>query len=330
MSKGNLFLGYARGKVGDVVFSHQYGEQVTRARNRSPRNPKAPLQQLQRICMNTCAKAYSFMKDICDHSFEGRAQGTDCQSEFMRVNISMLRDKLAYPIAFPDDVVMQDSEAYNFNRKGDVLPAANNYQVSSGSLRPLDVTLSTGVLYRLRSPYVNFSAESSYQDVCDGLGIQRGDQLTFLVATYNTSSTNPYLRSVLTGFTYARIIMEPSNGDMTTAFLTGTGDNAAVSSPNPSNEGVVMFQMPAQASGFIGITKINTIEKTTDQALSELYPILGTVIVSRNVGGRWLRSSQSLVWTRGSGAYPDDDTFGLAYLSYKDDPGSSLYLNQAE
>ena len=47
MSKGNLFLGFGRGKVGVVVFSRLNGEQVTRARNRSPRKPKYPLQLLQ-------------------------------------------------------------------------------------------------------------------------------------------------------------------------------------------------------------------------------------------------------------------------------------------
>lgn len=330
MSKGNLFLGYARGKVGDVVFSHTGGEQITRARNRSPKNPKAPLQQLQRICFNTGSRAYSYMQDICNHSFEGFQPGTPCQAEFMRVNVNMLREKLAYPIAFPDDTVMRDSDAYNFSRKGDVLPVANNYIVSNGSLRSLQINLHASAMFGLRTPFAYINATSTYADIIEALGVQRGDQLTFLVATVNTSSSNPYLRSLLTGFTYARIILEPADGDLTLPFLSPSGDTRAVNAPNPANEGTILFQAPTSSSGLLAVDSINTISKTSDDALSVLYPMLGTVILSRNVNGRWLRSTQDLKWTRTSDHILDEDTFGLAYLSYQDDPGSSLYLNQAE
>ena len=330
MSKGNLFLGFARGKVGDVVFSHQYGEQIARARNRSPKNPKSPLQLLQRICLNTASKAYSFFQDICNHSMEGKAEGTECQAEFMRVNISMLREKLAYEIAYPDNAVMLDSQAANFNQLGDVLPMANEWWVSQGTLRPIGIAVDSSNLYRVNTAFGTLSATPSYDDVISALGAQRGDQLTFLVATYNTSSTNPYLRSSLTGFTYARIILAPSDGDFTSAFFTSGTDNVAVNKPNPSNEGAILFSAPVASARSIGVNSINTIVKTGDDAISSLYPILGCVIVSREVQGRWLRSSQRLRWTRSPGAVYQDDLFRLAYASYLNSPGSSLYLNQAE
>ena len=328
MSKDNLFLGMARGSVGDVTFTHINGVQVARARNRAPKNPKSPLQVLQRVCMNSASKAYSYFKDICDHSFEGKQPGTPCQSEFIRINVEMLRNKLAYPIAFPFDEVMRESEAVNFNRKGDVLPMANNWQVSSGSLRPLNVSTASAILFRVSAPYAGLPSSFTYQDLVTALGVQRGDQLTFLVATYDTSSRNIYLRSSLTGFAYARIILEPATGEMSTPFLSGSDDNWAVNSPNPSNEGTVMFGTHAANSHFLNVNSINTIVKTGDDVQAELFPILGTVILSRQVGGRWLRSSQSLAWIRNT--TPEEDTFGLAYLSYLDSSGSSLYLNQAE
>lgn len=330
MSKGNLFLGYARGKVGDVVFSHQYGEQVTRARNRSPKNPKSPLQTLQRVCMNSVSKAYSYFKDICDHSFEGKLQGTPCQSEFARLNVEHLRNKLAYQIAFPFDEVMRDCDAFNFNRKGDTVPVANEWIVSSGSLRPLHTSIVSYVngMFGLIAPYKQLSTSSTYADIVEALGAQRGDQLTFLVATISTSSSNPYLRTLITGFTYARIILEPADGDMSLPFFSGSDTTWAVNAPNPSNEGTIIF------SGVIGnvinVTSINHIVKQGDEALAELFPALATVILSRQVGGTWLRSSQSLNWTRQATSIPDEDEFGLAYLSYQDSVGSSLYLNQAE
>lgn len=330
MAKGNLFLGYARGKVGDVVFSHQYGEQITRARNRSPKNPKSPLQQLQRICLNTSSKAYSFFQDICNHSFEGFAEGTACQAEFMRVNVNMLREKLAYPIAFPTDEVMQQVTEANYNQKGDVAPMANRWIISRGTLKPTSIAVDATALFRLNTPYGTLSATPTYDDIIDALGVQRGDQLTFLVATYNTSTGNPYLRSSLTGFTYARIILEPSDGDFTSAFFTTGAENVAVNKPHPSNEGTILFGAPSANARTIAVNSINNIVKTGEDALTYLYPILGAVIVSRELNGRWLRSSQYLNWTRSPGSVFDNDEFRLAYASYKDNPGSSLYLNQAE
>lgn len=330
MSKGNLFLGYARGKVGDVVFAHQYGEQIARARNRSPKNPQSPLQLLQRICFNSASKAYSYFQDICNHSFEGLAEGTACQAEFIRLNVSMLREKLAYEIAFPEDDVMLQSQQANFNQKGDALPLANKWVVSRGSLPSTAISPDSTNLYRLNVPYATLSATPTYDDVIDGLGLQRGDQLTFLIAAYNTSSSNPYLRASLTGFTYARIILAPSDGDFTSAFFTPGESNVAVNKPNPSNEGAVLFSSPSAGARTIGINSINSIVKTGDDALAVLYPILGCVIVSRQINGRWLRSTQSLGWTRSPGSVFDNDEFRLAYASYKNTVGSSLYLNQAE
>ncbi|MBR3776968.1 MAG: hypothetical protein IKL02_05165 [Kiritimatiellae bacterium] len=329
MSKGNLFLGYARGKVGDVVFSHQDGGQITRARNRSPKNPKSPLQTLQRICMNSSSKAYSVLQDICNHSFEGYAVGTPCQSEFMRLNVEKLRNKLAYQIAYPFDDVMREADAWNYNQKGDAVAVANEWIVSTGTLEHMRVLTSPSSIFRLYTPYKNLTASATYQDVVEGLGLQRGDQLTFLVACQNTSSSNPYLRTLISGFTYARIILEPASGDMTTTFLTGSNDSWAVNSPNSSNEGTVLFGELSGAQANILVNSVNHIAKQGDEATTQLWPILGAVIASRRVGSRWLRSTQNLQWTRTTGML-DGDTFGLAYLSYQDAAGSSLYLNQAE
>lgn len=49
MAKGNMLLGYSRGSVGDVVFTRTKGQQIARARNRNPKNPKTKAQMAQRI-----------------------------------------------------------------------------------------------------------------------------------------------------------------------------------------------------------------------------------------------------------------------------------------
>lgn len=86
-----MFQGMARGKVGDVVFSRLNGQQISRVRNRNPKNPKTNAQQVQRAVMATVMQAYSAGKEIFDHSFEGRAKGSANQQRFLSLNAKSLR-----------------------------------------------------------------------------------------------------------------------------------------------------------------------------------------------------------------------------------------------
>lgn len=130
MAKGNLFLGYARGKVGDVVFSRTNGEQVSRARNRHPNNPRTNAQLAQRAVMSTIAKAYAAGMQIFDHSFEGLKVGSGCQQRFAKVNVERYRSLLALELATPP--VNQNGVV--IVKPGAVAPVGGVYIVSEGSL----------------------------------------------------------------------------------------------------------------------------------------------------------------------------------------------------
>lgn len=95
MAKDNLFLGMARGKVGDIVFYRQDGKQITRSRNRSPRNPRTQKQLVQRAIMATVGLAYKFGSSIFDHAFQGKSVGAQCQREFLSENTRILRGLLS-------------------------------------------------------------------------------------------------------------------------------------------------------------------------------------------------------------------------------------------
>lgn len=86
-----MFLGFARGKIGDMVYSRQGGQQVWRARNRNPANPRTEQQLYQRAIMATVAQAYSAGKEIFNHSFQGFRVGMENQMEFSSRNIEQLR-----------------------------------------------------------------------------------------------------------------------------------------------------------------------------------------------------------------------------------------------
>lgn len=95
MAKGNLFLGYARGKVGSVVFYRADGEQVTRSRNYHPRNPKSNPQQVQRAILATISQAYTAGHALFDHSFQGQPVGAPNQRRFSSLNLRILREAIA-------------------------------------------------------------------------------------------------------------------------------------------------------------------------------------------------------------------------------------------
>lgn len=131
MAKGNLFLGLGRGKVGDVVFYRKNGDQITRVRNRSVRNPNTAGQLYQRAILATVSKAYQAGAAIFDHSFEGVSVGANCQSRFMSLNCKLLLSLVDADItANHGDGACQ---AAVVARSGS-WPAANAYRIAQGSL----------------------------------------------------------------------------------------------------------------------------------------------------------------------------------------------------
>lgn len=326
MSKGNLFLGYARGKVGDVVFSRQNGEQITRARNRAPKNPQTAYQLTQRVCLKTASLAFSLMQDICNHSFQSVDGKTPNQSRFNRVNIALMRQQLAEYINSGDPNELWSCPETNFAQRGTVLPPIRPYVVSEGTLQPQLVSMDGGyVSLETLSSIIPGAAGITYEQVCQAFGLNRGDQLTFIMLT--ADDTEAGVNGVFNGFYYARVIMEPSDGDMSSAFLTGSSTIQRVNKPNPRNEGDPGFIVNESGSAFAGFDV--TIGGVSSAAGTPRTVAAGTVIASRLNGAVWERSSQSLV-IRDSLTW-DYEVWPLydALASYVSNNGSSLYLNQA-
>lgn len=71
MSKKNLLLGTAAGKVGDLVFYRAGGEQRTRAKV-TPNNPKTYAQQAQRSRMANVTLMYRALSALCKDTFTNR------------------------------------------------------------------------------------------------------------------------------------------------------------------------------------------------------------------------------------------------------------------
>lgn len=334
MAKNNLFLGTARGSVGDVTFSRLNGVQVARVRNRSPRNPQSPAQMVQRIIMSSVGKAYSFMSSICNHSFEGFESGQLSQRKFMEINVGLLRDKCADVLAFPVEDVVRSSEAFNLSFKNDYAPVLNRYMISAGSLpsttlwKEVDaqqVEISVRPMLLLSS-VAETPAATSYAEVVAALGLQRGDQLTFIQVTHD-NTVQDHDTDILTGFRFARVILEPASGDMTVPFISGN----SINDPNERNEGSfssihISAESETSPAGIAFVIQDVSTSGRSDRNLAG-----SSVIVSRQIGGRWLRSTQFIELYRMSGnSMLNHSTLGLAYETYRIASSSDLYLNQAE
>lgn len=323
MAKGNLFLGYGRGKVGDVVFSRQNGEQITRARNRAPRNPQSALQMLQRVIMKTSSTAYSMLKPICDHAFQGYQTGTPNQSRFAELNVAIMRNQMRDAINSGDAEEILTSQEYNFNGKADSLPAFREYQVSEGTIALPEVSCLSGLSIRAVGASA-IAGGPTYQDMCDALGLQKGDQLTFIFMTGDDSTgAETYTYN---GIKVARVILEPNDGDMTKKFLDGQdGLTGHVNAPNAKNEGVCSFSF---SSNKMNIT-LDSLESAAD---STHMLFAGTVIASRLTGGVWERST-SFLHPIDPQRQNNDHNIGYmqdAIYSYLSGTNSTLYLNQSE
>lgn len=265
MAKGNMLLGHARGKVGSLVFSRANGQQVVRARAEQVKNPQTDAQMVQRILLNTISQAYSKMNAIVDHSFEGIPAGQKSMSYFMKRNLDAIRKVLA------DTGDLNGNPPYVSPINSNLF-ALNDYEVAKGSLPDVNPSVmhDDGIYLQ---PTAN-----TYQAVINLLGLQRGDQVTFLTVT-----SPDYAH---TKFCYSRVILDPRNEDgteapLSTAFVT----DGVIQKPNPKNEyNGISFKWESQF-GTDGIT-----------AYGQNSNVAGAIIASRQKeDGTWMRSNSKLV-----------------------------------
>lgn len=266
MSKGNMLLGHARGKVGSLVFSRANGKQIVRAKADVVANPQTEAQVIQRIMLNTVAQAYSKMASICDHSFQGVQKGAKSMSYFMKVNLNKLRKQTADAIAggaFKD-------ECFSFSPIGSSIFAPNNYEIAKGTLPKVMVVDSNNY------DKMAFNLDTNtYAGVIEKYGLQRGDQITLLAIQGETENN--------LGFAFARVILDPRDENdnplpLSTEFIT----NGAINMPSSRNEGEIASLAFASNKVVFGF--------------GASYMMAGAIIVSRKKeDDTWERSDATMV-----------------------------------
>lgn len=311
MAKGNMLLGQARGKIGDLVFSRNNGQQVVRARAAVVKNPQSEAQIVQRIILNTVAQAYSKMIAIVDHSFEGVQVGQQTMSAFMSTNLNRLRRTVS---AYQQQNGSLNG-IYSFTPLGSKDLAINPFVVSVGSLNPIIPAAFANNNDNEPCVVLNLPgapAELTYESFIEAFNLQRGDQVTFIQLTHDD------IQGVMFG--YNRIILDPQDNQGISAPLTSPlFVDGAVNYPNERNNGSFARVLYSDGSLLFSV--------------GSGTPVASAIIVSRQkADGSWLRSNAALYVTPDVALYGQYDLLSAlnAFYSGGIDFASDYYLNNAD
>lgn len=297
------------GAVGDVVYRMRNGQNIASQKASQVKNPRTDAQQNQRMNMATVSAAYSALKVICDHSFEGKTYGSECMGEFMKRNLAIMKPRL-----------------FNFNIKGNPYIVPNPYMVSRGSLPTIPVSeiMNTNALIATINVATNeYEVETiTVAQLHQLLGLQIGDQITllFVYEVVNGERTifegiNPQNQFAVG---YARFTADTTKAGLETmtAFTAAGLLNNWVDTSLSENYNNVSCANIATNSLSLALNIPDSDDASTIFA--------GTVIASRKQGNDWLRSTQMLT-VSGTDAESWERTDVIkSYL-----PTGSKYLNNA-
>lgn len=183
MAKSKSFFGLRRGSTKSHTYSILNGQQITKDRVQAVANPKTQKQQFQRAIMASVMAAYSEMKEIEDHAFQGKKKGSENQREFMSRNLVAMRN--AFLQYQDNNTAVSNQKFFAVGPKTPtVLPA--EWILSHGTMEEQSfLTYEDGNHTVLTPSLVSYEPSSSgwastLGELADDLGIIPGMQITFV------------------------------------------------------------------------------------------------------------------------------------------------------
>lgn len=167
------YYGLRRGSTKSHTYQVVGGKQITKDRVEGGKNPRTLGQMKQRAILATVGSAYSAMKSICDHSFEGITAGRETMAEFMRINTSLIRQS-----------INQSSGFFGINKWGVKGMMPGSYIISEGTLPSICPNLSTNNIQGAsKIAVIDVAYGQSIADICEEFGMrQYGDMATVCIA----------------------------------------------------------------------------------------------------------------------------------------------------
>lgn len=176
MAKSKSFFGLRRGSTKSHTYSVLNGQQITKDRVQSVANPKSQKQQFQRAIMATVMAAYSEMKEIEDHAFQGKKKGSENQREFMSKNLVAMRNAF---FQYQEDVPTPAQQKYFAvgPKTPTVLPG--EWIISNGSLEKTLFFRYIDGNHMLIADKLPSGASITVGAALEALGLKPGMQITF-------------------------------------------------------------------------------------------------------------------------------------------------------
>ena len=213
------YYGLRRGSTKSHTYQVVGGKQITKDRVEGGKNPRTLGQMKQRAIISTVGSAYSAMKAICDHSFEGITAGRESMAEFIAVNTSLVRQSINNSNGF-----------FGINKWGVKGMMPGSYILSQGTLPSIAPDLSTlSVDGAAKTAVIDVAYGNNLAAICEELGVkQYGDMATICIAYKKKDGTY--------GFGAARFTFK-QGADVANSFeLAITGDLVAASFAYATNK----------------------------------------------------------------------------------------------
>ena len=300
-----VFATNISGKVGNVVFRKNGKQNIVSQRPASVKNPRTDMQQRQRAYIKTVSSAYSVLKPICDHSFEGVAYGADSMNFFKKENYKIVSKAGKAVIKNSSNVVVNSqfliskgSIVWNKNFIGGQICDISEYLYENGIQ---DIT------------------ELEFGQFLQALGIKNGDQLTVINLSYDgyVYTAPNGIKQIASNIYYSRYIIE--RGDSTKkAFVKRNVDDYYYM----LNASILARESEIDANAVI-VADSNGVIFIVDNNYT--FPDIYTAIISRRNGDKWLRSTATLEIQNSK-----DSVFDIEKVLPSYNPTGERYLNNAE
>lgn len=241
MAKGNIFLGYGRGKIGDITLARVNGQQVTKPCNHNPNNPRSAKQCLQRSIFAAAVKFFtrgnqSFYK----FAFENKRMVESDYNAFMRENV-----KRAPAIS------KEAFDNYDY-------PVIAPFIMAKGSLAPIDNAITGGAPVITLGATTETTAPTTIGTLSSilvaGGQYEVGDIVTIVLMSSEYNGSVPSAEANGKGKTKWTILQFIVDTTSTATLASTIGFTAAIA------DGVLTLTGDAFTAAFNGFTAVHTRE----------------------------------------------------------------------
>ena len=176
MAKSNSFFGLRRGSTKSLTFAVNDGMQITKDRVTQVKNPRSKAQMAQRCLLKTISLAYSSMKSILDHSFEGVSYGALSMRHFQSINFNLVKAAR-----------FATAKTIGYAKYGDSTPNLGQYVIAQGSLNQPNFH-AFSIAVQGSGISIGVSEVTTVADFATKLGIGLGELITICAQIQSTKN----------------------------------------------------------------------------------------------------------------------------------------------